>query len=477
MGDIERLFSKVAIKTIQPRDLIAIKNGLNEAPGIHRELKPLQSPLIHEIAKHFDSLQDIRTIIEAAIVDDPPLSTGEGGYIKQGYSKELDHLIHAVTHGKSWIINYEASQRELTNIPSLKVRYNRVFGYYIEVTKTHLKSVPPSYQRKQTITGGERYITDELKTHEEEMFNATERRLALEESLYAELIQELSFHQKRFQQFSQDIATIDFLSSLASAARENGYVRPEISDRDFEIRIEEGRHPVLEHLIPSTFIPNSVTMGQENNRFILLTGPNMAGKTTVMRQVALITIMAQMGSFVPAKRCYIGIVDKIFTRVGASDNILEGSSTFMVEMKESASILKNATHRSLILMDEVGRGTSTHDGMSIAWAIAEYIHNHVRARTIFSTHYHELTHLADTLPCIQNFHVAVREWNDEIIFIRKLLKGASSKSYGIHVARLAGLPPEIITRAKELMRQFESHKVELPSKDSLQNPNPQMSLF
>ncbi len=453
--DLERLISRVSLGAANARDLLALKQSCAALPKIHSLLSGVQSKLIYSLISEWDDLQDVHQLIDGAIADDPPYTLREGRLIKIGHDAELDELRSISTEGKGWIAGIEQRERERTGIGSLKVSYNKVFGYYIEVTKANLANVPQDFIRKQTLTNAERFITPELKEYEEKVLGAEEKILAMEYRLFQQVRETVSAQTVRIQDMARRLAVLDALGSLAEAAAKNNYARPVILDDD-TLRIIDGRHPVIEQLSSDEkFIPNDTLLDCEENQLIILTGPNMAGKSTYMRQVALITLMAQMGSFVPAREARIGLVDRIFTRVGASDFIARGQSTFMVEMNESANILNNATDKSLIILDEIGRGTSTFDGISIAWAVAEYIHDSLRSRTLFATHYHELTELTLTLSRVKNYTVAIKEWNDQIIFLRRVVEGGADKSYGIQVARLAGLPQRVIQRAKEVLANLE----------------------
>jgi DNA mismatch repair protein MutS len=381
----------------------------------------------------------------------------EGGIIKPGYSPELDDLMEISRDGKSWLVQLEAEERKATGVNTLKVGYNKVFGYYLEAPKSQSEKIPPHYIRKQTLVNAERYITDELKSFESKVLGAEERQASLEYELFCDIRDKALEHKQKLREVAAYIAQIDCLLNLAEIAELNGYCRPEINETG-AIHIEDGRHPVVEKMITGErFVPNTLYMDNEKNQILIITGPNMAGKSTVLRQTALTVIMAQMGGFVPAKKTSIGVTDRIFTRVGALDNLSAGQSTFMVEMQETANILNNATHDSLVIMDEIGRGTSTYDGLSIAWAVAEYLHDYKKKgiKTLFATHYHELTALAQYRPRVNNFNIAVREWNDEIIFLRKLVEGGTNRSYGIQVARLAGIPEKVIRRAKKILTGIE----------------------
>ena len=453
--DLERLISRVSLGAASARDLLALKQSFASLPTIKGLLSPCASRLIDDMTAGWDDLQDVFHLIDKAIHDDPPYTLREGRLIKKGHDADLDELRSISSEGKGWIAGIELRERERTGINSLKVSYNRVFGYYIEVTRTNLANVPPDFIRKQTLANAERFITPELKEYEEKVLGAEEKILDLEYRLFLQVREAVAQSTVRIQDMARKLSTLDCLASLSEAAARNKYVRPQIVDGD-QLRIVDGRHPVLEQLSPDErFIPNDTLLDCEENQLLILTGPNMAGKSTYMRQVAMITLMAQMGSFVPAREAQVGLVDRIFTRVGASDFITRGQSTFMVEMNETANILNNATDRSLIILDEIGRGTSTFDGISIAWAVAEHIHTKIRARTLFATHYHELTELALTMDRVKNYTVAIKEWNDQIVFLRKVVEGGADKSYGIQVARLAGLPHMVIQRAREVLANLE----------------------
>lgn len=458
VSDIERLNARLALGRANPRELVALKESLERVPEIRERLLSFGSDLLQEIAQGLDPLEEVVQKIRERIVDDPPATVTEGGIIRDGYHQELDELRSISREGKGWIAKLEAEERRRTGIPSLKVGYNQVFGYYIEVTRPNLPLVPEDYVRKQTLKGAERFITPKLKEYERKVLGAEERIKALEYELFFRLREELMAYCPRIQGLARRLSELDVLISLAQVAEENRYVRPSLTEED-RIEIKEGRHPVIEQMdLPEPFVPNDALLDQQN-RILIITGPNMAGKSTYIRQVALIVIMAQMGSFVPAKEAEVGLVDRIFTRVGASDNIARGESTFMVEMKETAAILQGATPRSLVILDEIGRGTSTFDGLSIAWAVAEYLHDVKGPKVLFATHYHELTELASRLPGVKNYHIAVREWKGEVVFLRQLLPGGMSRSYGIQVARLAGLPQEVIGRAKEVLSELEKGEV------------------
>jgi DNA mismatch repair protein MutS len=455
--DLERLNTRITMARANARDLIALSRSIHTLPKIRADLQRFETALLKEILAKLDDLQDVGRIIDETIRDDPPMTLKEGGIIREGYNQELDELRRVTREGKTWIARLEREEKDRTGIGSLKVRFNQVFGYYIEVTKTHLDRVPADYVRKQTLTNAERFITPRLKEYESRVLGAEEKINRLEYELFDEIRERVSVENQRIQQTASSLAKLDVLISFARVGDRNNYRRPCLNDGT-EVVIRGGRHPVVEALRPSeVFVPNDVVCDCHENQLLIITGPNMAGKSTFLRQVALIVLMAQMGSFVPADSADIGMVDRIFTRVGASDNLARGRSTFMVEMMETARILNEATPRSLIILDEIGRGTSTFDGLSIAWAVAEHIHDTatLRAKTLFATHYHELTELALTKPRVKNFNFAVREWNDEVIFLRKIVPGGASRSYGIQVAHLAGLPREVIDRAREILGNLE----------------------
>ncbi len=462
LGDLERLVSRVATNRANARDLIALKSALKLVPVFQTKLEAAESEYAVHIRDHLQPLQSVVDEIERAIVDEPPLATNEGGLIRAGYSAELDRLRDIAFSGKDWIARLQSTERERTGIPSLKVSYNKVFGYYIEVTNPHLAKIPNDYIRKQTLVNAERFITPALKEYEEQVLGAEEKIIDLEFELFDRVRQMVAQNVRAIQQNATLLGELDCLLNLAQVARENNYCKPVITTDD-EIVIKDGRHPVVEKLLPAgqSFVPNDVYLNNSTDQISIITGPNMAGKSTYLRQVGLIVLMAQMGSFVPASQAKIGIVDKIFTRVGASDNLAGGESTFLMEMNETANILNNATPKSLILLDEIGRGTSTFDGLSIAWSVTEYLHNHssVAAKTLFATHYHELTELALILPRVKNYNVAVKEWGDKVIFIRKIVPGGCDHSYGIQVAQLAGLPQDVIQRAKEVLANLEADEL------------------
>ena len=455
--DIERLTGKISYGSANGRDLISLKNSVRQIPDVKKALENSKSELLQTIQRELDELTDIDQMIEHAIVDEPPISVKEGGLIKLGYDEEIDKLKTATTEGKNWILQLEADEKEKTGIKGLKVGYNKVFGYYLEVTKSNLSMVPDRYIRKQTLTGAERYITEELKTLENQILGAEEKVIQLEYNAFAKIREDIEKEIPRLQKSATLIATLDVLCSFATVAEDLNYTRP-IVDNSGEIQIEEGRHPVIEKMLPAgSFVGNDTKLDKKENRLAIITGPNMAGKSTYMRQVALITLMAQVGSFVPATHAKIGVVDKIFTRVGASDDLSMGQSTFMVEMMEVAEILREATANSLVVLDEIGRGTSTYDGMSIAWAVAEYISDLEKcgAKTLFATHYHELIDLEDKLEGVKNYSVAVKEKGEDIIFLRKIVAGGTDESYGVHVAKLAGVPQVVTKRANEILKSLE----------------------
>ena len=459
--DIERLAGKISYGSANGRDLISLKSSAKQLPEIKKILSQAKSSLLTELYSELDTLDDVYDIIDKTIVDEPPISVKEGGLIKLGYDEEIDKLKTATTDGKNWIINLEAEEREKTGIKGLKVGFNKVFGYYIEVTKSNISLVPDRYIRKQTLTGGERYITEELKNLENQILGAEEKVVNLEYNVFVEVRDKIEAQIERVQKSAEIIATLDCLCSLATVAEDQNYVRPDV-DNSGVLDIKDGRHPVIEKILPSgSFVQNDTYLDESENRLAIITGPNMAGKSTYMRQVALITLMAQVGSFVPASYARIGVVDKIFTRVGASDDLSMGQSTFMVEMMEVAQILKEATANSLVILDEIGRGTSTYDGLSIAWAVAEYISDKEKcgAKTLFATHYHELTDLENKLEGVKNYSIAVKEKGEDIIFLRKIVKGGTDESYGVHVAKLAGVPQTVTKRANEILKSIERKNV------------------
>ena len=462
ISDIERLLAKTTTGKANARDINLIKNSLKAIFEVKQLCVNLESSLLYQICKSLLPLDDLVKEIEIALVDDPPLSISDGGLLRRGYNKELDELREVAYSGKDWIARLQKSERERTGIHSLKVNYNKVFGYYIEITKPHLSKVPADYIRKQTLVGAERFITQELKEYEEKVLGAEEKIASLEYELFNQLRKKVISYAREIQDNAKLIAQLDCLANFAHMSVKNNYSKPEI-DNGTEIMIKDGRHPVVEKLLSpgEHFVPNDTRICNEDEQILIITGPNMAGKSTYLRQVGLLVIMAQMGSFIPAKSAKIGLVDKVFTRVGASDNLAAGESTFLTEMNETANILNNATPASLVLLDEIGRGTSTFDGLSIAWSVAEYLHNNSRIapKTMFATHYHELTELSLILPRVKNYNVAVKEWGDNVVFLRKIVEGGSDRSYGIHVAKLAGLPTNVIDRAKEVLANLESEEL------------------
>ncbi|WP_423191916.1 DNA mismatch repair protein MutS [Clostridium beijerinckii] len=466
--DIERIVGKISNKNVNAKDMLSLKASLDKLPSIKELLGTANSELLKEYYEDLDELSDIRELLESSIKEEPSLSIKEGNIIKDGYNSEVDELRQSKLHGKEWIAALENREREFTGIKSLKVGYNKVFGYYIEISKSNYNSIPEGrYVRKQTLANAERYITEELKIMEDKILGAEEKLINLEYSLFTDIRDSIEKEIARLKKSARIISNLDGISTLALIALENDYVKPEINE-DGIIEIVDGRHPVVEKVIGrGEFVSNNTTLNQSDKELLLITGPNMAGKSTYMRQVALITLMAQIGSFVPASSANISICDKIFTRIGASDDLAGGKSTFMVEMWEVSNILKNATSKSLVLLDEVGRGTSTYDGLSIAWSVIEYItgNENLRCKTLFATHYHELVKLEGVLPGVKNYSVAVKKMKDSVIFLRKIVEGGADESYGIEVAKLAGLPDDVINRAKEILlglegeNNFDIHKV------------------
>ncbi len=480
--DIERLAGKMAYGNGTPRDMITLKNSLSRLPDIRQVIQNVNSEYLKEIYQNIDELQDMYELIEKSIVDDPPMTTKDGGYIKLGYDENIDTLKHATTDGKSWLMKLEADEKEKTGIKSLKIGFNKVFGYYIEVTNLYKDMVPDTYIRKQTLTNGERYITEELKNMENQILGAEEKVIKLELEAFRQIREEIAQNVKRMQKTAEAISSLDVLTSFAQVAEEMNYCKPTIN-KDGILNIKEGRHPVIEKMLSSgEFVSNDTYLDTDQNRLAIITGPNMAGKSTYMRQVALITLMAQVGSFVPATEATIGVVDKIFTRVGASDDLSMGQSTFMVEMMEVASILKEATKNSLVILDEIGRGTSTYDGLSIAWAVAEYIADKEKcgAKTLFATHYHEMTTLEKEGNGIKNYSIAVKEKGEDIIFLRKIVEGGTDESYGVHVAKLAGVPKDVTKRANEILKSLERKSVlkdKKPEKEDKKKVEGQFDMF
>ncbi len=454
------------------KDLRALAASLCALPKLAEVLARCRAPLLSLLDAPLRALPELQRVLQSAIVDEPPTTVKEGGFIRLGYSAELDELLGLSSSGKDFLLRIEARERERTGISSLKVRYNRVFGYYLEVTRSNLHLVPKEYVRKQTTVGAERYVTSELQEYEEKVLAAEEKRCALEQQIFEELCARVIAHAPLIRAAGEAIATCDALLSFASCAAEHGYRRPDVDESE-ALEIVAGRHPVVERMLSGeVFVPNDLRLDRQSAQLLVITGPNMAGKSTVMRQAALIALMAQAGSFVPAQRARIGLCDRIFTRVGAADNLAKGQSTFMVEMTETANILHHATPKSLVLLDEIGRGTSTFDGLSIAWAVAEQLHDRVGARTLFATHYHELTDLAREKPRVKNFSVAVKEFQGKVLFLRKLIAGGANRSYGIEVARLAGLPPEVLARAKEILANLESGELDEAGRPRLTHRDP-----
>ena len=465
--DLERLISRISYKSANPRDLVSFASSLEMLPYIKQVLAEFKSPLLTKINEDMDPLTDITSLIRNSITDDPPLAQKDGGIIREGYNEDVDKFRRSRTDGKKWLSELEARERERTGIKSLKIKYNRVFGYSLEVTNTFKDLVPEDYIRKQTLTNAERYITQELKDLEDLILGAEDKLYALEFELFSDIRDQVGAEVVRIQRTAKAVAALDVFASLALVAQRNNFVRPKINETGL-IDIRNGRHPVVEQMIENDmFIPNDTYLDNHKKRISIITGPNMAGKSTYMRQTALIVLMAQIGSFVPADSANIGVVDRIFTRVGASDDLASGQSTFMVEMTEVANILRNATSRSLLILDEIGRGTSTFDGLSIAWAVIEHISNTklCGAKTLFATHYHELTELEGKLSGVNNYCIAVKEKGDDIVFLRKIVKGGADKSYGIQVAKLAGVPDSVIQRAKELVEELSDADITAAVKD------------
>ena len=456
--DLERLLSKISYKTVNPRDMIALESSLSMLPHIRLLCSNFKSDLFQDFTQNLDPLEDVYQLIHSAIVEEPPISVREGGIFKNGFNEEIDHLRNAKTEGKNWLADLETKEKEQTGIKNLRIKYNKVFGYYLEVTKSFVNQVPDTWIRKQTLTNAERYTTPELKEMEDTILGAEDRLYNLEYTVFCQLREEIFQQMDRIQQTASVIASIDMIASLAYVAEHNHYVRPKLNNKGI-LRIKDGRHPVIEQMIAhDMFIPNDTFLDEDSHRLVIITGPNMAGKSTYMRQTALIVLMAQLGSFVPASQADISLVDRIFTRVGASDDLASGQSTFMVEMTEVANILHNATKNSLIILDEIGRGTSTFDGLSIAWSVVEHIVDKklIGAKTLFATHYHELTELEGKLEGVQNYCIAVKEDGEDIVFLRKIVKGGADKSYGIQVAKLAGVPEQVLIRAREIADQLEN---------------------
>ena len=480
--DLERLISRIALSTAGPRDLMALSRSLAAVPRLALLLNECQAPLLKSLIGELDDLPDLRAWIDQAIADEPPALARDGGFVRDGFDQEVDDLRRISRSGKQVIAEMEEAERAQTGIKNLKVGFSRTFGYFIEVSKSNLHAVPPHFIRKQTVAGGERYITPELKDYEEKVLGADERIVARELEVFETLRQRVAAESPRVLDTARAVASIDVLAGLAETATACNYTKPHVHDGD-EIAAIDVRHPVVERLAGGTFVPNDVTLNASTHQLVILTGPNMGGKSTYLRQVALLCLMAQSGSFVPAKEAKVSLIDRLYARVGASDNIARGQSTFMVEMQETASILSGATSKSLVVLDEIGRGTATFDGLSIAWAVAEHIATNPRSRpkTMFATHYHELTDLADAFEGVVNFHVAAREWKDDIIFLHKILAGRSDRSYGIQVARLAGLPASVIARARDILSSLEQDELTRGGKPSLSGAAPaaqqQLGLF
>lgn len=455
--DLERIMTRIAAKKASPADLTWLKNSLKPLSDIKNTLEKSNNPFVEDIYNSFDDLKDVYDFLDTAVVDDPPATIEKGGAIKDGYVKEIDELRFLRKNSRAELAKIETEEKNLTGINTLKVKYNKVFGYYIEVPKSQSKNVPAYFERKQTLVNAERYVTAKLKELEEKILTAEDRLIELEKQAFGEIVEKILEHNIRIRFMSGLIARLDVILSFAETAQSNRYTKPVVNERDV-IKIIDARHPVIEKFIDEPFVPNDIFLNNEDSRLMIITGPNMAGKSTYIRTVALVCIMAHIGSFVPAKSAEIGTIDRIFTRIGASDNISQGESTFMVEMVETGNILNNATGKSLVVLDEIGRGTSTFDGVSIAWAISEYLLNRVRAKTLFATHYHELSDIPIVNHGAKNLTIEVKEWKNEIIFLRKIIEGSSDRSYGIYVAKLAGLPDEVIVRSDEILRQLEKNE-------------------
>ena len=479
IADTERIAARISTFRAGPRDMLALAGTLRQIPALRELLSGFHAGLLGQLAERCDSMDELAHLLEASIEPECPTHLRDGGFIRAGFSTELDRLRSISKDGQSWLRDYQQRQIESTGIANLKVGFNKVFGYYIEVSHAAADKVPPDYVRKQTIKNAERYITEELKKYENEVLTAEEKALGLEQRLFEDVRQEAATYVLRLQQLAETIAQCDCLASLAHVAARRNYIRPTITD-DTRVVIREGKHPVLAETLGAEFVPNDVELGTADGDIAVITGPNMSGKSTYIRQTALLTLMAQTGSFIPAKEAELGLVDRIFTRVGASDELTRGQSTFMVEMTETANIINNATHKSLVILDEVGRGTSTYDGLSLAWAITEHLATKLKCRTLFATHYHELTELSELFGNVRNLNVAVREWMDEVVFLHRILPGGTDKSYGIHVAKLAGIPKSILSRSQEILEDLEStfakeatgehlakHKTKEPEGDAL----------
>ena len=477
--DTERIAARISTLRASPRDLVALAGTLRQIPMLREILRQFRGEGLAELAGQCDSMDELADLLEAAIEPEPPSHLRDGGVIRAGFSQELDHLRSISRDGQSWLKNYQKQQAERTGIANLRIGYNKVFGYYIEINHSSASKVPADYVRKQTIKNAERYITDELKEYETQALSAEEKALELEQQLFDQLRRQCAQYVSRLQALAETVAQCDCLAALAFLAKRRNYIRPRMTNGG-ELVIREGKHPVLAEMLGSDFVPNDIELGSGAGDILVITGPNMSGKSTYIRQVALLVLMAQSGSFIPAKDAQIGLVDRIFTRVGASDELVRGQSTFMVEMTETANIINNATGKSLVILDEVGRGTSTYVGLSLAWAITEHVAGNIKCRTLFATHYHELTELAELFANVKNCNVAVREWMDEVVFLHKILPGGTDKSYGLHVAKLAGVPKTILDRSKEILEELESafqkeaagerlarHKTREPDKDTL----------
>lgn len=478
--DIERLISRIVYGNCSGRDMNSLKQSVSNLPDLKSEISNLSAKMFVDIYGSFDTLRDIYELIDRAIVDEPPVSVKEGGIIKQGYNDELDEIKEITINGKNWISELQNKEREATGIKNLKIGYTKIFGYYLEVTKSYMNLVPDYYIRKQTLANCERYVTPELKEMEAKILNADEQMMKLEYELFLQIRQHIKDQVVRIQETAYSIAVIDTLNSLAIAAVKNNYVRPEMNNKGY-IKITDGRHPVIEKIMKNEiFVPNDTCIDNKEQRMSIITGPNMAGKSTYMRQVALIALLAHIGSFIPAKNAEICVLDKIFTRVGASDDLSQGQSTFMVEMSEVSNILNNATENSLLILDEIGRGTSTYDGLSIAWSVVEYITKKIKAKTLFATHYHELSELESKLKSVKNYRILIKETDDKIIFLRKIAEGSVDRSYGIQVANLAGLPDEVVVRSKEILKQLDESDINKPfakKKKERVTDNFQVSMF
>ncbi len=455
IADLERIVARISTFRTNPKDLIALGETLSRVPILRKILEKCNSPILKTLASRCDSMDELGELLESAIEPECPTHLRDGGVIRDGFNAELDELRSIAKDGQSWLSEYQKRETQRTGIANLKLGFNKVFGYYIEVSHAMADKTPPEYIRKQTIKNAERYITQELKEYEQKALSAQDKSLELENKLFEQIRVETTKYIERLQNLADCIASCDCLASFAFLAKENHYIRPEILETN-ELMIEEGKHPVVANMLGSEFVSNDVSLDNANGNIAIITGPNMSGKSTYIRQTALLVLLAQMGSFIPAKKATIGLVDRIFTRVGASDELSRGQSTFMVEMIETANIVNNASEKSLVILDEVGRGTSTYDGLSLAWAITEYLANSIKCRTLFATHYHELTELSDILSNVKNYNVAVREWMDDVVFLHKILPGATDKSYGVHVARLAGLPSSITDRSKEILEDLEN---------------------